>query len=175
MIPRKRHSADESRTTFDSILASFVTEIFHKCCPFGNTPLPLLSHLQRNIRPLFDCNWGGKFFFGNFIISLFFYFDTCKKYCLLLFRIKGYTRHFRFLLIKTHILAFGFVTERWIMSRVRQNGDHHDSWSRKVLIFYGKFYLCFTRLCLLFDWKTVSVTKNILLLTIWPLLVWSFW
>ena len=30
-------------STFRSILASFVTEIFHECCPFGNTPLPLLS------------------------------------------------------------------------------------------------------------------------------------
>ena len=67
--------------------------------------------------------------------------------------------------------------ELWIslLSRVRQNGDHHDRWSRKVWIFDRKFYLSFTCLCLLFDGKTVSVTKNILLLTIWWLLVWFLW
>ena len=52
-------------------------------------------------------------------------------------------------------------------SRARQNGDHSDHWSQKVLIFDGKFYLSFMRFCLLFDGKRVSVTEtNILLLTI---------
>ena len=52
-------------------------------------------------------------------------------------------------------------------ARARQNGDHRDRWSRKVIIFDGKFYLSFTRFCLLFDGKRVSVTEtNILLLTI---------
>ena len=51
--------------------------------------------------------------------------------------------------------------------RARQNGDHGDRWSRKVIIFDGKFYLSFMRFCLLFDGKRVSVTEtNILLLTI---------
>ena len=45
-------------------------------------------------------------------------------------------------------------------SRARQNGDHRDYWSRKVWIFDGKLYLSFTPLCLLFDGKTVSVTKK---------------
>ena len=40
-IPQKGHSSDYSQTTFGSTLASFVTEIFHECCPFRNTPLPL--------------------------------------------------------------------------------------------------------------------------------------
>jgi len=41
-IPQKGHSADYSKTTFGSALASFVTDIFHRCCPFRNTPLPLV-------------------------------------------------------------------------------------------------------------------------------------
>ena len=54
-----------------------------------------------------------------------------------------------------------------LVNRARQNGDHRDRWSRKVIIFDGKFYLSFTRFCLLFDGKRVSVTEtNILLLTI---------
>ena len=40
-IHQEGHSIDISRTTFVSTLASFVTEIFHECCPFRNTPLPL--------------------------------------------------------------------------------------------------------------------------------------
>ena len=44
-FPEKRHSINDSRTTFGSILASFATEIFHECCPFHNTPLPTL-HLK---------------------------------------------------------------------------------------------------------------------------------
>ena len=40
-IPQEGHSIDDSRTTFGSILACLVTEIFHECCPFRNTPLPL--------------------------------------------------------------------------------------------------------------------------------------
>ena len=40
-ILREGHSVDNSKTTFGSALASFVTEIFHECCPFRNTPLPL--------------------------------------------------------------------------------------------------------------------------------------
>ena len=40
-IPQKGHSADYSKTTFGSTLASFVTEIFIELCPFGGTPLPL--------------------------------------------------------------------------------------------------------------------------------------
>ena len=51
--------------------------------------------------------------------------------------------------------------------RARQNGDHRDHRSRKVLIFDGKFYLNFMRFCLHFDGKRVFVTEtNILLLTI---------
>ena len=53
------------------------------------------------------------------------------------------------------------------IGRARQNGDHSDHRSRKVLIFDGKFYLNFTRFCLHFDGKRVFVTEtNILLLTI---------
>ena len=40
-VSQEGHSIDDFRTTFGSTLASFVTEIFHECCPFGNTPLPL--------------------------------------------------------------------------------------------------------------------------------------
>ena len=54
-----------------------------------------------------------------------------------------------------------------VRCRARQNGDHSDHRSRKVLIFDGKFYLNFTRFCLHFDGKRVFVTEtNILLLTI---------
>ena len=49
--------------------------------------------------------------------------------------------------------------------RARQNGDHSDHRSWKVLIFDGKFYLNFTGFCLHFDGKRVTKT-NILLLTI---------
>ena len=53
------------------------------------------------------------------------------------------------------------------VTRARQNGDHSDHRSRKVLIFDGKFYLNFTRFCIHFDGKRVFVTEtNILLLTI---------
>ena len=53
------------------------------------------------------------------------------------------------------------------VARARQNGEHRDHRSRKVLIFDGKFYLNFTRFCLHFDGKRVFVTEtNILLLTI---------
>ena len=52
-------------------------------------------------------------------------------------------------------------------ARARQNGDHRDHRSWKVLIFDEKFYLNFTRFCLHFDGKRVFVTEtNILLLTI---------
>ena len=37
-------------------------------------------------------------------------------YRLLYFRIEGYLGHFGFLFIKIHLLAFGFVTEKWIIS-----------------------------------------------------------
>ena len=40
-IPQEGHSNDDFRTSFGSTQASFVKEIFHECCPFGNTPLPL--------------------------------------------------------------------------------------------------------------------------------------
>ena len=40
-ITREGHSVNDSKTTFGSALASFLTEIFHECCPFRNTPLPL--------------------------------------------------------------------------------------------------------------------------------------
>ena len=43
-IPQEGHYIDNSRTTFRSTLASFVSEIFHECCPFGNTPLPHVPH-----------------------------------------------------------------------------------------------------------------------------------
>ena len=47
-----------------------------------------------------------------------------------------------------------------IRRRIRKNGDH-------VPTDHGKFYLSFTRFCLLFDGKRVSVTEtNILLLNI---------
>ena len=46
-IPREGHSVNDSKTTFVSTLASFVTEIFHECCPFRNTPLPLVFFLAR--------------------------------------------------------------------------------------------------------------------------------
>ena len=45
-IPQEGHSIDDSRTTFGSTLASFVTEIFHECCPFRNTPLPLINNFN---------------------------------------------------------------------------------------------------------------------------------
>ena len=62
------------------------------------------------------------------------------------------------------------------MTRARQNGDHSDHRSQKVIIFDRKFYLSFRRFCLPFDGKIVSVTEtNILLLTIWQLLVWFLW
>ena len=54
-IPQEGHSIDDSRTTFGSTLASFVTEIFHECCPFGNTPLPLYIKLwELNIKTDFE-------------------------------------------------------------------------------------------------------------------------
>ena len=43
-IPREGHSVEDSKTTFGSALASFVTEIFHEFCPFCNTPLPLINN-----------------------------------------------------------------------------------------------------------------------------------
>ena len=43
MDEKKMHSVDDSKTTFGSDIASFVSEIFHECCPFRNTPLPLIK------------------------------------------------------------------------------------------------------------------------------------
>ena len=64
-------------------------------------------------------------------------------------------------------LAYGDMWDGTQVGRARQNGDHSDHRSRKVLIFDGKFYLNFTRFCLHFDGKRVFVTEtNILLLTI---------
>ena len=57
--------------------------------------------------------------------------------------------------------------DKLMCGRARQNGDHSDHRSWKVIIFDGKFYLNFTRFCLHFDGKRVFVTEtNILLLTI---------
>ena len=52
------------------------------------------------------------------------------------------------------------VTPTADTTRARQNGDHSDRWSRKVWIFDGKFYWSFMLLRLLFDGKTISVTKK---------------
>ena len=41
-------------------------------------------------------------------------------YRLLLFRIEGYPGHIGFLLIKIHLLAFGFITKKWIISPIIQ-------------------------------------------------------
>ena len=54
-IPLEGHSANDFKTTFGSTLVSFVTEKFHECCPFRNTPLPLVRltpALQLDERPL---------------------------------------------------------------------------------------------------------------------------
>ena len=64
-------------------------------------------------------------------------------------------------------LAYGDMWDGTQVGRARQNGDHSDHRSWKVLIFGGKFYLNFMRFCLHFDGKRVFVTEtNILLLTI---------
>ena len=58
-IPREGHSIDDSRTTFGFTLASFVTEIFHDCCPFGNTPLPLYKYYRFDMEgdTLYSVKW----------------------------------------------------------------------------------------------------------------------
>ena len=61
-IPQKGHSINNSRTTLGSTLASFVTDIFHECCPFLHSPVPLNTiccpyHLSNGpeLLDVFDC------------------------------------------------------------------------------------------------------------------------